>query len=123
MGHCVSITFRILWLVMAPLTASADAFVAIAHPLRRALLEHLAHGERAASELAEPFGVSRPAVSQHLRVLVDAGLATERRDGRRRLYSLEVAGLQSVREWLGIYERFWRRHFSNLTTYLEETSD
>jgi DNA-binding transcriptional ArsR family regulator len=77
-----------------------DVFAAIAHPVRRELLERLMGGELPASHLAEPFTVSRPAISQHLDVLVDAGLVSERREGRARLYRLSPAPLREVREWV-----------------------
>ena len=77
-----------------------DVFSAIAHPVRRELLERLTGGELPANRLAEPFKVSRPAISQHLDVLVDAGLVTERREGRARLYRLNPVPLREVREWV-----------------------
>jgi DNA-binding transcriptional ArsR family regulator len=77
-----------------------DVFMAIAHPARRELLELLLSGELPASRLAEPFAMSRPAISQHLDVLVDAGLVTERSEGRSRLYRLNPTPLREVRQWL-----------------------
>jgi DNA-binding transcriptional ArsR family regulator len=77
---------------------------ALADPTRRSIFERLRHGPRAVGQLAAGLPVSRPAVSQHLRVLKEAGLVTERRDGTRRLYRIEPAGLQELREY---FERFW----------------
>ena len=80
------------------------SITALADPTRRSIFERLRHGPRAVSQLAAGLPVSRPAVSQHLRVLKEAGLVTERRDGTRRLYRIEPAGLEELREY---FERFW----------------
>jgi DNA-binding transcriptional ArsR family regulator len=80
------------------------SITALADPTRRSFFERLRHGPRAVGQLAAGLPVSRPAVSQHLRVLKEAGLVTERRDGTRRLYRIEPAGLQELREY---FERFW----------------
>ena len=79
-------------------------FSALADPTRRAIFEQLAHGPRAVGELAEQFPVSRPAVSQHLKVLKDAGLVADRRDGSRRLYSVDRRGVAAMRAYL---DKFW----------------
>jgi DNA-binding transcriptional ArsR family regulator len=76
-----------------------DVFHAIAHPARRAMLSSLRHGEKAAGELAEPFGMSFAASSQHLKVLKAAELVTERRDGRQRIYRLQSRPLREVVVW------------------------
>ena len=80
------------------------AITALADPTRRSIFERLRHGPRAVGQLAAGLPVSRPAVSQHLRVLKEAGLVSERRDGTRRLYRIEPAGLEELREY---FERFW----------------
>ncbi len=77
-----------------------EAFTALADPTRRSVFELLRGGARPVGELAEELPVSRPAVSQHLRVLKDAGLVRERRDGTRRLYSVNGDGLLALREYL-----------------------
>jgi len=77
-----------------------DVFAAIAHPVRRDLLERLAAGELPVNRLAEPFRMSRPAISQHLAVLLDVGLVSERKEGRARLYRLNTIPLREVHEWL-----------------------
>jgi DNA-binding transcriptional ArsR family regulator len=77
-----------------------DAFGVIAHPLRRTLLERLAEGESRVTELAQRLPVSRPAVSQHLRLMLDVGIVAERRDGRDRYYSLRRDSLGQVDRWL-----------------------
>lgn len=71
-----------------------------------------------ASALAEPFGVSLPAVSQQLKVLKDAGLVTERREGRQRLYRLEPERLREVHEWVAHFEKFWNEKLDALGEYL-----
>lgn len=82
----------------------ADAFAAAAEPTRRRLLQLLATGPRTVSELAEQFTVTRPAISQHLAVLADAGLVTARKDGRQRFYSVVPAGISQLRAEI---DRFW----------------
>ncbi len=77
-----------------------DALRALAEPRRRAILQLVAHDEMSAGDIAAAFDVTRPAVSQHLTVLKNAGLITERREGTRRLYRGEPSGLQAVREML-----------------------
>ncbi|THD58299.1 MAG: ArsR family transcriptional regulator [Phenylobacterium sp.] len=83
---------------------NAMAFAALADPTRRAVFERLAGGPRAVGELAEGLPVSRPAVSQHLKVLKAAGLVTDRPDGARRVYQIDPQGLGQIRAWL---DRFW----------------
>lgn len=95
-------------------------YAAIAHPVRRRLLDLLAEGDRPVKALAAPFAMSRPAVSQHLKVLLDAGLVAERRAGRERLYQLRGDRLREVHRWLSRYERFWRNHLERLGRYLED---
>ena len=84
--------------------AYESAFTALADPTRRTIFEGLRRGPRAVRELAEEVPVSRPAVSQHLRVLKDAGLVRERRAGTRNYYSVNSDGLVELREYI---ERFW----------------
>lgn len=85
----------------------ADVFVAISHRSRRRMLDGLAGAERSVSDIAAEFDISRPAVSQHLRVLLDAGLVAERRHGRERRYRLVPEKLGPIRDWIANYERFW----------------
>ena len=84
--------------------ANGDEFAALADPTRRAVLERLREGPRPVGELARDLPVSRPAVSQHLRVLKDAGLVTERREGTRRLYRIDPDGLAALRDY---FDDFW----------------
>jgi DNA-binding transcriptional ArsR family regulator len=80
-----------------------DVFRAVADPTRRAILELLRESDRSASELASPFRMSQPAVSQHLKVLSDAGLIRGRRDGRSRIYHLDSGPLADVYSWAAHY--------------------
>lgn len=91
-----------------------DVFSAISHPARRRMLDILAAAERPVSAIAGHFDMSRPAVSQHLRILLDAGLVTERRHGRERRYRLVPERLGPVRDWIAHYERFWDDHLQRL---------
>ncbi|WP_301175467.1 ArsR/SmtB family transcription factor [Actinomadura geliboluensis] len=99
---------------------TADVFAALASPVRRELTALLLGGPRPVNDLAAHFTMSRPSVSEHLRVLREAGLVTERRDGRRRVYRLEPGPLRELSEWLTPYERFWREKLSNLRELLDE---
>lgn len=94
-------------------------FHAVADPTRRGLLDRLARGESQVNALAAPFCMSRPAVSQHLRVLRDAGLVTVKRRGRERLYRLEARRLREVYDWVSHYERFWKEKLKALGDFLE----
>jgi DNA-binding transcriptional ArsR family regulator len=100
--------------------ANIDVFTAIAHPVRRKLLDMLAIDEQSVKDLAEPFALSRPAISQHLRILLDVGLVSEHRKGRERHYHIHAERLYEVRQWLQQYERFWQQRLGALGTYLEE---
>jgi DNA-binding transcriptional ArsR family regulator len=84
-----------------------EVFAALSHPARRQMLDLLVGGDRSVNAIAGRFQMSRPAVSQHLRVLLEAGLVIEERHGRERRYQLVPAGLGPVREWIAHYERFW----------------
>src|SRR5881398_3341300 len=88
------------------MTYRAEALTALGDPTRRAIFERLADGPRAVGELARDLPVSRPAVSQHLKVLKDAGLAIDRPDGNRRIYQLDPDGVAALRAYL---DRFWNQ--------------
>jgi DNA-binding transcriptional ArsR family regulator len=100
--------------------APADRFAALADGTRRHLLEQLAVRDRAVSELMTGLDVSQAAVSQHLRVLREAGLVTARKQGRHRYYQLRPAALTELRDWLDDLERFWRARLAALGDYLME---
>lgn len=96
-----------------------DVFHAIAHPARRAILVTLKEGERSASELAEPFRMSFPAISQHLRVLEEAKLVHVRREGRQRLYRLQPKPLHDVVSWIDEFASFFGERLDALGDYLD----
>ncbi len=98
---------------------ASDVYEAVAHPLRRQILRDLARGERSVAELAAPHSVSRPAVSQHLRVLREAGLVDERRDGRRRCYHLDPKPLVAISDWLVELDTFWAQRLGALRHHLD----
>ena len=95
-------------------------FAALADPTRRAILARLASGECSVSELAQPFDMSMPAVSKHLRVLERAGLIVRGRDAQRRPCRLKPAPLKAVAEWVEPYREMWAQRFDRLEAYLQE---
>jgi DNA-binding transcriptional ArsR family regulator len=95
-------------------------FAALADPTRRAILARLASGEASVMELAEPFDMSQPAISKHLRVLENAGLISRGRDAQRRPCRLEAAPLSDANAWLETYRRFWEANFVRLDAVLED---
>ena len=95
-----------------------DVFGAISHPARRQMLDLLVEADRCVNTIAGHFQMSRPAVYQHLRILLDAGLVTEQRHGRERRYRLVPARLGPVRDWIAHYERFWDDHLQRLQKHL-----
>ena len=99
--------------------ATADlAFDALGDPTRRHIFESLRAGPRSVGQLADGLPVSRPAVSQHLRVLRENGFARVRAEGTRRLYAVDDQGLREVDEWLDRFRRFWSGHLDALATEL-----
>jgi DNA-binding transcriptional ArsR family regulator len=102
-------------------TYSSEAtFNALSDPTRRAVLDLLRQGLKPAGEIARTFPVSRPAISKHLRLLRQAHLVSERREGRHRFYQLNPEPLKAVDSWLEQYRVFWRANLSNLKTFVEE---
>jgi DNA-binding transcriptional ArsR family regulator len=95
-------------------------FAALADPTRRAILARLAAGEASVTELAEPFEMSLPAVSKHLKVLERAGLIARGRERQWRPSRLEAGPLKEVAEWTERYRRFWEESYDRLDEYLEE---
>jgi DNA-binding transcriptional ArsR family regulator len=98
----------------------STTFAALADPTRRAILARLASGECSVTELAEPFEMSMPAVSKHLRVLERAGLITRAREAQWRPCRLEAAPLTEVADWAERYRAIWEQRFDRLETYLQE---
>ena len=95
-------------------------FAALADPTRRAILARLALGETSVTELAEPFRMSMPAVSKHLKVLQRAGLISRGREAQWRPCRIEAQALKPVDEWLENYRRLWEERFDRLEVYLRE---
>lgn len=103
-------------------TAALDhTFAALSDPTRRAILARLAQGETSVGDLAEPFRVSLPAISKHLRVLERAGLLKQEKDGRVRRCRLVAQPMKDAAQWIERYRRFWERQFDALAQYLKET--
>lgn len=101
-------------------TARLDAtFAALADPTRRAILARLAQGDASVFELAQPFDMSQPAISKHLKVLESAGLISTGMDAQRRPRRLEAAPLAEAVEWLENYRKFWEARFDKLDALLE----
>ena len=98
----------------------STTFAALADPTRRAILARLASGECSVSELAEPFEISMPAVSKHLRVLERAGLIARSREAQWRPCRIEAAPLKQVAEWTEQYRKIWETKFDNLELYLRQ---
>ncbi len=101
-----------------------DVFRAVSDETRRGILDALGQGEKPVTELADPFRMSQPAISQHLKVLRQAGLVSERRVGRQRVYRLEAERLKTVYDWVSHYETFWTDKLARLGSYLDgQTED
>jgi len=102
-------------------TGTLDAtFAALADPTRRAILARLASGEASVNELAEPFDMTLPGVSKHLKVLERAGLVSRGRVAQSRPCRLEAAPLREAADWVESYRRFWEGSFDRLEDYLRE---
>jgi len=97
-----------------------STFAALADPTRRAILARLASGETSVTELAEPFEMSLPAISKHLKVLERAGLIARGREAQWRPCRLEAGPLKNAAKWLEYYRRFWEQSFDRLEDYLRE---
>ncbi len=105
-----------------PEMESLDAtFAALADPTRRAILARLSSGEASVGDLAEPFDISLPAVSRHLKVLETAQLIAREKDGQWRRCRLTPEPLREASEWIERYRRFWEEQFDRLAEYLEQT--
>ena len=100
--------------------ALTATFSALADPTRRAILQRLATGEATVNELAEPFAISLPAISRHLKVLEQAGLISRGRDAQWRPCRLETTPLQELDGWVGRYRRLWQKNFDRMDAYLAE---
>lgn len=105
---------------MARSSTTSDVFNAIAEAHRREVLDVLIAGEKAVGEIVTELSMSQPQVSKHLRVLAEVGLVRCRAEGRRRLYRLEPARLQPMRQWLAKYEQAWNDRMDRMDDYLKE---
>ncbi len=97
-------------------------FRALGDPTRREILRLLRSHEAATGEIAARFSLSRPTVSKHLGVLVDAELVRRRKEGRHQIYQLNAAPLEQAHEWLSEYQRFWQTRLTGLKRYVEDSS-
>ena len=102
-----------------PTDQLSTTFAALADPTRRAILARLLSGERSVTELAEPFNMSMPAVSKHLRVLERAGLIARRRDAQWRPCRIEAGPLKAVAHWTERYRHMWEERLDRLERYLQ----
>jgi DNA-binding transcriptional ArsR family regulator len=102
-----------------PLDRLSTTFAALADPTRRAILARLLSGECSVTELAEPFDMSMPAVSKHLRVLERAGLIARRREAQWRPCRIEAGPLKDITNWAERYRHIWEERFDRLDTYLQ----
>jgi DNA-binding transcriptional ArsR family regulator len=100
----------------------SQTFQALADPTRRALLARLATGAATVGELAEPFDMSLPAVSRHLRVLTDAGLIERHTEAQWRRCELRGEGFRAATDWIEFYRRFWEQQFDKLDAFLKRTA-
>jgi DNA-binding transcriptional ArsR family regulator len=123
----VCLTGKLLLTYSGRMVATADreqeVFEAISHPARRRILDLLLEADRSVNAIAGHFVMTRPAVSQHLRVLLDAGLVTEQRHGRERRYRSFPGRLGPVREWMAQYEQFWDERLQRLQKHLAKKGD
>src|SRR6188768_1300860 len=109
---------------MKTTSSSLDAtFAALADPTRRAILARLATGEASVNELAEPFDMSQPAISKHLKVLERAGLISTAQDAQRRPRRIEAQPLAQATEWLERYRKIWEGNFQRLDSLLAELQE
>ena len=100
-----------------------DTFIALSDPTRRRIIESLAHGDVSFGELANQFDMSRPAVSQHLKVLREAGIVAVRPLAQKRIYSLSDSGLEEIETWLGEVRAFWNQRLDRLEALLADTDE
>ena len=99
-----------------------SVFAALADPTRRAIVERLASGEASAGELAEPFGISKPAISKHLKVLEKAQIIVRKKDAQWHRFQLKSDSLKIASDWIDQYRLFWEDQLDALSQYLKEQS-
>ncbi len=105
---------------MARAATTSDPFNAIAEPRRRHILEFAAGEERSVGEIADALELGQPSVSKHLQVLLNVGLVTVRRDGRRVLYRTHADGLRTIHDWAGMFAKHWRGQLRRIKAHAEE---
>lgn len=105
---------------MAQGAADSGVFLAVADPTRRRMLKLLSEHERPVMELASHFDMTQPSVSEHLRVLREAGLVEVRKEGRQRIYRLDASPLKGLADWVKEFERFWDERLNRLEKYLRK---
>lgn len=98
----------------------SSTFSALADPTRRAILARLSHGEASVSQLCEPFEISMPAISRHLKVLEQAGLVARGRNAQFRPVALDATPLRDIAGWIETYRTFWDNSFNRMDAYLAE---
>jgi DNA-binding transcriptional ArsR family regulator len=98
---------------------TSDPFNAIAEPRRRHILEFVAAHERSVGDIVDELALNQPSVSKHLQVLLDVGLVSARRDGRRTMYRTNPEGLREVHEWTGMFARYWRGQLRRIKAHAE----
>jgi DNA-binding transcriptional ArsR family regulator len=103
----------------SPSVSPRDVFAAVGDPTRRRVLDLLRRGELPVRRIAEPFAMTRPAISQHLRILLRARLVEVRRDGRERFYRLRARPLRQIHDWVRHYEHFWHGKLAALGDFLD----
>ena len=104
---------------MTPSQQLDATFIALADPTRRAILARLMNGEASVNQLAEPFSISQPAVSKHLKILERAGLVSRSRDATRRPVKIEARPMREAADWLENYRKFWEQNYQRLDALLE----
>jgi DNA-binding transcriptional ArsR family regulator len=107
----------------SPERALDAVFAALADPTRRAIVERLAHGTASVTELAEPFKMSQPAISKHLKVLEEAGLISQGRDAQRRPRRLQPERLRQLSDWIENYRHYMEASYERLENYLQSLQD
>src|SRR4051812_29365094 len=107
---------------MARPSTSSDAFLAVAEPHRRRILDLLRDGERPVNDLVEAMGMGQPQVSKHLRILRTVGLVNVRGEGRQRIYALNAERLRAVFEWVKVFEPFWDHQLDRIQKRAEEAA-
>lgn len=102
--------------------ADADVFTAIAHPVRRRILDALIQGDLTVTQLADPFDVTRSAISQHLGILLQSGLVEMEKRGRQNYYRLRPENLNAIHTWISKYEKLWPEKLDALSAYLDRVA-